>query len=381
MTRVLQAAWPAIVAAVLFTAATFAPRATEALYARRLYPLIAGAVGLPARGYHTLVGGRFAPSLAECLVVVLAVLAASSALRAWRGAGAPMDDPLAVARLGPRVARLALCALRWSSWLALVFVATWGLNHARRPLLDSLGWRAEAPDSARLEKVARRLAALSAAARASLAEDERGVVLVGAELDARAARAWRVAGERRALLRGPASIVARPLASSLLIAARVSGIFSPFTGESHVARGLPAIARGFVTCHELAHRKGFAREDEANALAFLVGIESEDDELVHSAAANGLLHVLRALREASPGRWTALATELDPGLVRDLADQRDFWARERSAVTRGFGRVATATNDAYLRSMGARDGLASYGRMLDLVVAWSLLTESDGRAR
>ena len=45
-------------------------------------------------------------------------------------------------------------------------------------------------------------------------------------------------------------------------------------------------------------------------------------------------------------------------------------ARQRSKLVQGFGRVATATNDVYLRSMGTRDGVLSYGRMMDLVLGW-----------
>jgi hypothetical protein len=256
----------------------------------------------------------------------------------------------------------------------------WGLNHARRPLHESLGFggpRAEAPgprplpDAAdELAAVARALDRLAAAARVALTEDSAGVVVAPADYGARAVAAWRRAGERRPLLAGPEARIVEPFASPLLIAGRVSGIYSPFTGEAHVARGLPAVARGFAACHELAHGRGFAREDEANGLAFLVGVESEDPYLVHSSAASALAYTLGALGRLDSERFHAVVEALDAGVLRDLAAQRTFWTRPRSQLARGFGRVATATNDVYLRSVGTRDGVASYGRMLDLVVGW-----------
>lgn len=366
-TRVLRfvlTLWPLALAAVLFVLARVAPETTEALYTRRVYPVVAAAVGWPARLWQASVG---VGSVAEWGLVALIGLVCVRAVATWRSSEHVLTT-------------LALGTLRGAGLVVLVFVVLWGLNHARRPLHAALGFgapRAEwagpgpAPDAlTELEALARALGRLSADARAELAEDQHGVVIAPADYGARAEAAWRRAASQRPLLAGPEARVVEPIASPLLIAARVSGVFSPFTGEAHVARGLPAVARGSSACHELAHGRGYAREDEANGLAFLVGVESGDPYLVHSSAALALVHVLGAVRRIDPERTVAVIAELDAGLVRDLAAQRAFWARERSKLVQGFGRVTTATNDAYLRSMGTRDGVASYGRMVDLVVGW-----------
>jgi hypothetical protein len=206
-------------------------------------------------------------------------------------------------------------------------------------------------------------------ARSSTRTNE-GSVRAPEDVFARVAIAWQKAGSARPLLAGPEPILVAPTTSGVLVAGRASGVFSPYTGESHVVRGLPPVSRAFVACHEVAHRRGFAREDEANGLAFLVGVESGDPYISYSARAAALAYVLRALRWADPAAFDTVAAELDPALVRDLVDEREYWTRERGALVRAFGRVATATNDAYLSSMGAADGVASYGRMVDLVLAW-----------
>jgi len=352
--RVLSTFGPLLLAAVSLALARRFPDWTEAWYSRRAYPVIAEVVAAPAWAWRALRGGGGGPSLSELLVVCLALAFVVRGARA--------------ARAG--VLALASHVIRWGGASVLLFVALWGANHARRPLLESLAWPAPASTAATLEDTANALVTLAVRARASLSERPDGVVIAPADWAARAASAWQRAGERRALLAGPAGPVVTPLASPLLVAGRISGVFSPFTGEAHVVGDLPAVSLGFTACHELAHRRGFAREDEANALAFLVGVESEDDYLVHSAATLALAHVLGALRFSDPERWRAVAEALPAPLARDLEDHRRYWARERSDLVRTFGRLATVTNDAYLRGMGAHDGVRSYGRMVDLVLAW-----------
>jgi len=344
----------------LIAAAAFVPCLCwpEALYARRIYPRLAALVGGPTEAYHGLLGwlGVQGPSLAELLVLAAAAWVLS---RAWRPSGAWLKARAVAIALG-----------RLVGYGLLAFLALWGLNHGRRPLLESLGWKLETVDARRLEAVARGLIQVMATSRAELDEDRSGVVEAPSDYGARAAAAWRRAASARPLLQGPEGRVVEPLASPLLIAARVSGIFSPFTGEAHVARGQPPIARGATACHELAHRRGFAREDEANGLAFLVGFESGDPYLTYSAAALGFQHIMGQLAHEDPGAWVALALEIPPPVMVDLEDQRRFWTRERTRAVRSFGRIAEATNDLYLRSMGSADGVRSYGRMVDLVLAY-----------
>ena len=49
----------------------------------------------------------------------------------------------------------------------------------------------------------------------------------------------------------------------------ISGIFIPFTCEANVNATLPDWEIPFTACHELAHQRGFAREDEANYVGYL----------------------------------------------------------------------------------------------------------------
>ncbi|MDG1050431.1 MAG: DUF3810 family protein, partial [Planctomycetota bacterium] len=142
-------------------------------------------------------------------------------------------------------------------------------------------------------------------------------------------------------------------------------IFSPFTQEAHVAGHLPAPDLLFTACHELAHARGWAREDEANYLAWRVGSRATSSELRAAARLLTLGHVLAALGRADRGALVARLEGMDPQVEAAMVARARFWDRERS---RTASRAASAVNDAYLRSQG-QEGVASYGRMVDLLVA------------
>jgi hypothetical protein len=65
---------------------------------------------------------------------------------------------------------------------------------------------------------------------------------------------------------------ARPkpaLSSPVLSWLGITGIYSPFTAEPNVNMNVPDPDLPFTASHELAHARGFAREDEANYLGSL----------------------------------------------------------------------------------------------------------------
>ena len=56
---------------------------------------------------------------------------------------------------------------------------------------------------------------------------------------------------------------------------------------------------------------------------------------------------------------------LEPGIVKDLAENTAFWNRFDGKVAEAADRV----NDAYLKINDQQDGVKSYGRVVDLMLA------------
>jgi hypothetical protein len=331
------------------------PAVTEDVYARGVFPHV----------QRALAGGAsLVPfPLAECLLALVALGTLLIAARAW-----------ALARRGAKTwralgARAVLIVFAASGAAYFLFQASWGLLHARPRLTSLLHLDEEAP---RAEEVASLLEDLLREAdleRARLAEDENGVLRSSATFAGLAEQVTQALEEvehrEGFLLRGRV-VLRAALASRLLSACELAGIYAPFTGEAYVNADLPECLLPFSAAHEGAHALGMAREDEANFTAWLACSRSSEPELRYSAALCALRYVASALAAHDPERVKELLAGAGDGIRRDLADVRRFWER----VATPIARVSELTNDLYLKSQGQHEGTASYGEVVRLLVAW-----------
>ncbi|MEM9380497.1 MAG: DUF3810 family protein [Planctomycetota bacterium] len=340
---------PLAVALLVSVVARFAPSQVEEIYSRGIYPRVASLVEGPARSWaetrHAAGLSRTAPSFSEVLllaVLLLVVLLLGHA--AFKGIGTFVRRCFWVVGLA-----------------ALSFVGLWGLNHARAPLAQTLHLDVSPVAVGELDQVADEMAiALTALLEQSIQPVDRESV------PGRAAEAWaRALGEVPSLGWQERAIVVGPKLSETIVSAGISGIFSPFSQEAHVAAHLPDPDLLFTALHEIAHVQGWAREDEANYLAWRVGSRSGDLDFERAALIISLAHVHRALEQADRELMAARWHDLDPRIKAQFSARAAFWGRERSMIA---SRAASAVNEVYLRSHG-HGGVATYGRMVDLIVA------------
>ncbi len=147
----------------------------------------------------------------------------------------------------------------------------------------------------------------------------------------------------------------------------ISGIYTFFTGESNVNTNFPDYTLPYTAAHELAHQRGIAREDEANFVAFLVCIESDDVYVRYSGYMNLFEYVLSALYEADSKAYNALVNEMGNALIGEIVAYNEFFDKYRDNV---IADVSGSMNDNYLQSQGQTAGSRSYGMVVDLAVAY-----------
>ena len=100
----------------------------------------------------------------------------------------------------------------------------------------------------------------------------------------------------------------KPYALSFILSKMgIGGFYFPFTGEASYNRDLPGISRPFVMAHEMAHQRGFTRENEANFIAYVVCMNSAEPELRYSAAMSALIYLLRSIHRNVPEEYEGLA--------------------------------------------------------------------------
>lgn len=152
----------------------------------------------------------------------------------------------------------------------------------------------------------------------------------------------------------------------LLSIQQLCGIYSPFTIEANYNREMPYYNIPHTICHELSHLKGFMREDEANFIGYLACIGSDSPDFRYSGYLTGWVYAGNALAKADLEAYYGLYGRLAPEAARDLTWNNQFWDRFDGKVAE----ASTQLNDRYLKANNQEDGVRSYGRMVDLMLAY-----------
>jgi hypothetical protein len=352
----MQRAWVGAlflaVAGALSWGARFFPEAIEHAYARRLYPTVVWVL--------SSLSGLVRFSLAE-LAVGMAALGLLLRL------GLAVRDAF---RQGLRRSGAALLGdlVLLAGVLALSFVLLWGLNYQRQPLAVASGLDARPAAAAELAELAEALVLGANTSRDGLPEDGQGVLRAPdgtAGILDRTPRGFDRVAPRYPALAGRPPRPKPVFLSEAMSWLGLSGIYSPFTGEANVNTTAPIPALPFTAAHETAHQRGLAREDEANFGSYLACLAHPDPDFRYSGLLAASLHTSAALRGVDEARARDVEALRSPAVGRDLQALREWEARHEGPVAR----TAEKVNDAYLKSQGAMDGVRSYGRMVDLLLA------------
>ncbi|MBC7933657.1 MAG: DUF3810 domain-containing protein [Rubrivivax sp.] len=336
--------------------AGFAPRFVERFYSYGLFPFISRALSFASLSSF---------SLAESFLVLLLV-----ALVAWL---AWLARRLYVRR--DEAGTTLLSALKTLLWAAVMvstlFMLLFGLNYKRQQLADTLRFERREPGAQEIEAISRTVieGINSNYSESGLNVEDGGgnrMPLSTAQLFALLEEAY----ESEPLLRGAVGAGVQPKAvyfSGLMSRLGISGIYSPFTGEPNYNAIQPGFDIPFSVAHEMAHQRGFAREDEANFVAFLVCTKASHPYVRYSGYL-GALRVLNVLFRVAPERYRETVAGLGEGPRADLKARGQFWARYRGRLSN----LSNSLNHAYLKANGVRSGVRNYNEASALIVGYYL---------
>lgn len=263
--------------------------------------------------------------------------------------------------------RNVLCA---ASMILFLFTILGGLNYYRYPVSAYSGL--EVKESS-LEELAGLMQSLTLDANELRAQikstDEEGVFQLSmsiSELVAVVDAAYdKLAGEYP-VLAGNYGAPKPVLLSELMSKTEITGIFIPFTMEANVNVAVPDYTIPATMLHEQAHQRGFMREDEANFLAYLAGMASDQPEVQYSSTMLALITAGNALYDQSTEMYFEIRELFSDEVIKDIRANSRYWAQYEDTVV---STVSNKINDTYLKVNAQEDGVKSYGRMLDLLLA------------
>ena len=264
-----------------------------------------------------------------------------------------------------RILALA-CAV---SMLYALFIGLWGFNYARQPLGDTLGLNTSPATVQELYATCQAIIARTNDLRAQVPENENGVFTPDASkndmmrsTEALYNQAAQASGNS---FLGGSYGRAKPVLYSVGMSwAHITGIYFPYTSEANVNNDIPLLLFSSTCLHETAHQRGFAREDEANFLAYYVSSYSDDPSVDYSGAMLALIHTMNQLYSADSDKYFELRNTYSEGIDRDLAAYSEYWQQFESPVSEA---VETMNNN-FLKANMQADGVKSYGRMVDLLI-------------
>lgn len=256
------------------------------------------------------------------------------------------------------------------------YVLLCGVNYHRYPVAYHLGLTVEESTVNELAGLYTELADKATELRRQLlSEDERGVYVLPyseRELGREAQKAYVALSEEYPVFGGRYPAPKPVFFSRLMSWTEITGVFTPWTMEANVNIDISPYSIGATMCHELAHLRGFMREDEANYIAYRSCMTSDSPDLQYSGVMLALIHTGNALYGQDADRYFELYREhISAEVSRDLAANSEYWDQFEKPVIGDttIGEIADKVNDTYLKANDQEDGTKSYGRVVDLLLA------------
>ena len=241
----------------------------------------------------------------------------------------------------------------------LAFLAGWGLNYRRVPLVDKVVFDERRVTPEAHEQLGDRAV--------KLLNTYYGAAHEG-PVDLAALRAAFQDAHRA--LGGTPIVTGRPKTTLLgwyFHKASIAGMTDPFFLETMLAPDLLEVERPFVIAHEWAHLAGYADESEANYLAYLACLRG-DAAARYSAG-------LMLIGYAGGSRKSRDALEIGPRI--DL-----FAIRHRYTQTSGALRFAARESyDKYLKANRVERGIESYDAVVQLILGTEMDSSGNPRLR
>lgn len=260
------------------------------------------------------------------------------------------------------------------SVLLLLYMLLHGVNYYRRTAADLMGLELRTHTTAELATLSNYFAGQAATVRAELTEAPDGTVQLEGSLShllAEAGEGYAALDDTYPFLWGATNRVKPVLLSHAWSYTGITGMYFPMLAEANVNIDQPLWCVPFTAAHELAHTRGFAREDECNFLAFLSCSRHPSVDYRYSGYYMAYIYCINALNRLDAEQAQAIAASVDEGFRRDLTAQSEYWDAFEGPVQE----VSDSINSGFISSQGVPDGSYSYGRCVDLMLAWA---ETEG---
>ena len=143
------------------------------------------------------------------------------------------------------------------------------------------------------------------------------------------------------------------------------GYYNPFTAEAQYNFNLPQTYIPFTIAHESSHQLGYAKEQEANFIAYLLGKSSANPDLQHCTNYYVLRALLNTINEQDSEFVKIIIDSYSDGMKRDREYELNFRKKHQGIIEDFFG----LTNDLFLKS-NQQEGSITYSYFIKLLTKY-----------
>lgn len=262
------------------------------------------------------------------------------------------------------------CILAPVSVCVFLFTALWGLNYYNEPI--TTGMKLPVPDYTveELKNATRFYRQKADELSAQVPRDADGNVALGQwdQMNQTLSQAYDNLVMDYSIFSGSRGPVKQLGWSDLFSRMGTTGVTVGLTGEAAVNMNAYSAMIPFLMCHETAHLLAIANEKEANFAAFLACQASEDPLFQYSGYLNAYLYCSNALYVADSDAWTDIRAAASEQVRYDLKANQEVAEQYKGKLND----QAQTAYDEYQKSFGQEDGILTYGKVADYLVAWHL---------
>ena len=281
----------------------------------------------------------------------------------WRMAKAVRSIFVQPDKITTSIARGILNLLNVMMMVYLLFNFCWGINYDRKGIAWQTGIEMKEYDSMDLKKINELLLEKVNQSKMSCSINTLTIVS-DQDVFKKAIAAYQKSADTFSFLKFNHIAVKPSLWGWLGNYLGYTGYYNPFTGEAQVNTTIPPFTQPFIVCHEMAHQLGYAKESEANFVAYLVSKYSDDEALKYSTYLELFFYANRNLYEYDSTSAIHYRDKLNSLVKQDIKTIIAFNLAHKNNIEP----LITWAYDLFLKSNQQPKGMLSYNQVTAFLI-------------
>ncbi len=129
---------------------------------------------------------------------------------------------------------------------------------------------------------------------------------------------------------------------------------------------VPDFLKPFIVMHEIAHQLGYAKENEANFVTFLICASTQNVEFKYSVYFELFNYALNDINRRDTAIAASFKQNLHPQVIKDREELREYLQRNANVVEP----IMTRFYDQYLKWNSQPKGRRTYNEVITWLITY-----------